>query len=79
MQKLNLEQWVTQLLATTDQELSCSDCFDFLSEYVERKAAPAELDARMKQVEQHLGQCRVCREEYEAMRGLLAEEAGDAT
>lgn len=77
MKKKNLEQWVLQVLATTDQELSCSDCFDSLAEYVEHELTHAKPDARMQQVAQHLNQCRVCREEYEMLRELASLEADD--
>jgi len=78
LKKRTLEGWVGQILATEDHELSCSECFDSLSVYVERELAQIEPDARMLQLEQHLGQCLVCREEYEMLRALVSGEAGDA-
>lgn len=79
MKKPSLEGWVAQLLATQEHEISCSDCFDSLSEYVDRELEQTEPDERMQQLAQHLGQCRVCREEYEMLRALVADESGDAT
>lgn len=75
--KPSLESWVTQILATQELELSCSECFDLLSEYVDREFAHRDPDARMPQLEQHLGQCRVCREEYEMLRALVATESAE--
>jgi hypothetical protein len=78
MKKPSLERWIGQLLATQDNEISCSDCFDSLSEYVDRELAQKEPDTRMQRLEQHLGQCRVCREEYEMLRELVSNETGGA-
>ena len=78
MKQPNLERWVTQILATNEQEISCSDCLERLSEYVERALAQSKPDARMLAVEQHIGQCRVCREEYEILRDLVLLESSNA-
>lgn len=72
----SLERWVTQILATEQDELSCSDCFDLLSEFVDRELARVSPDERMRQIEQHIRQCRVCREEHEMLRALVAHESG---
>lgn len=69
----SLERWVVQILETQDLEISCSDCFDLLSEYVDRELGHEIPDARMKQLEQHIGQCRVCREEYEMLRQFVSD------
>lgn len=79
VKKPSLERWVAQLLATQDREISCSDCFDWLSEYVDRELAHEKPDARMQQLAQHIGQCRVCREEYEMLRDLVADASGNST
>lgn len=79
MKKPSLDGWIAQILATQEHELSCSDCFDSLSEYVDRELAEQEPDERMQRLAQHLGQCRVCREEYAMLRALVADESGDAT
>lgn len=71
VKRFNLDRWVGQILSTEEQELSCSDCFDLISEYVEREQQHAALDARMTSLHQHLGQCRVCREEYEMLSDLV--------
>jgi uncharacterized protein with PIN domain len=71
------DRWLAQILATEENELSCSDCFDSLSEYVERELAQSAPDARMRQLGQHLAQCRVCREEYEMLRELATTDPRD--
>lgn len=78
VKKPGLEGWLAQLLATQEHEISCSECFDALSEYVDRELAQREPDERMQQLAQHLGQCSVCREEYEILRALAAAESGGA-
>lgn len=71
MKNTSLEGWVTRIMATQEQEISCSDCFDSLSEYVDAELAHQKPDERMRQLAQHLGQCSVCREEYEMLRELV--------
>lgn len=78
VKKPSLDDWVAQILATQEHEISCSDCFDSLSEYVDRELAHKDPDEHMQQLAQHLGQCRVCHEEYEMLRALVADESGDA-
>lgn len=73
MKHLNLERWVSQILATTEHELSCSECFDLISEYVDQENRRTALEPRMRALQQHLGQCRVCREEYEMLRELVQD------
>ena len=60
---------------TEDEEISCSECFDLVSEYVDLEIAGAAHGRRLPQLEQHLQQCRVCREEYEVLRDLARLEA----
>lgn len=79
MTKPNLERWVAQILETPEQEISCSECFDSLSEYVDRELAHEKMDAGMIQLQQHLKQCRVCHEEYEMLRQLVLHEPSDAS
>ncbi len=74
MANWNLERWLEQIYATEADEISCSDCFDLISEYVDRELEHAALDAQMQRVHQHLAQCRVCQEEYQVLRELAAEE-----
>ena len=77
MQDWNLERWLGQIYATEDQEISCTECFDWVSDYVDRELAHTPRGAQQERVHQHLGQCRVCREEYEMLRELAALESAD--
>ncbi len=80
MKNWNLERWLGQIYATEEEELSCSDCFDLISEYVDREVEHSPIDGQMQRVHQHLGQCRVCREEYQVLRELASQEQpGEST
>jgi anti-sigma factor RsiW len=74
---MKLEDWLRNIFNTEEQEISCTECFDLVSQYVDVELsgrAPAEL----AQVKQHLDQCPACREEYETLRDLrrLEDEGG---
>jgi hypothetical protein len=60
---------------TQEQELSCSECFDVLPQYVDLELAGAAPDRQVPLFAQHLEQCAVCREEYETVRELARLEA----
>ena len=68
--------WLLRLAARTqEQELSCSECFDVLPQYVDLELAGAAPDRQVSLFAQHLEQCAVCREEYETVRELARLEA----
>jgi len=71
------DAWIKNILATEDEEISCSDCFDLLSEYVDVEVTHRTVRENHLKVEQHLIQCQVCREEYEILRSLAQMDAGD--
>jgi hypothetical protein len=59
------------LTQDTEPWLSCSDCFDMLDEYVERRLAdPGYVDIAMAT---HLEACPACAEEAESLRALLLD------
>ena len=60
---------------TQEQELSCTECFDVLPQYVDLERAGAAPDRQVPLFPQHLEQCAVCREEYETVRELARLEA----
>lgn len=85
MQNSEFERWIRQIYDTREDEISCSDCFDRVSQYTDLavQVAGAEPLPCLRQGEQpcpvcgdlpclrqHLLQCRVCREEYETLRDL---------
>jgi predicted anti-sigma-YlaC factor YlaD len=60
---------------TDDEEISCAECFDLVSQYVDLEVAGQASDRTLVPLQQHLRQCGVCREEYEALRDLVRLEA----
>jgi hypothetical protein len=66
-----LRRLLQRLADTEDAEISCTECFDLVSGYVDLEASGQADDRTMPQLSQHLRQCGVCREEYEALRDLV--------
>jgi hypothetical protein len=75
---LRWHRLLRQLQETQDHELSCSECFDQLSDYVDLELAGQPVVERLPMLRQHLAQCGVCREEYQVLRELAqATEEGE--
>lgn len=72
------EKWLRSIYETREEEISCTECFDLVSQFVELEASGQDAAARMPQLRQHLDQCRACRDEYETLRDLrrLEDESG---
>jgi len=81
MKKDRFERWLNDIYTTQEDEISCTECFDQVSHYVELEFSSQDAAAAMPQVQQHLQHCRACREEYEALHDLrqLDEEAKGAS
>jgi len=75
VERSQFERWVRQIYATEEEEISCSECFDLVAQYVDLEIAGESADEKLPRLKQHLSQCRVCREEYEALRDLARLEA----
>ncbi|MGE5248794.1 MAG: anti-sigma factor family protein [Bacteroidota bacterium] len=74
---MKLEDWLKNIFSTQEQEISCTECFDLVSQFVDLELSGGDT-AGLAQVKQHLSQCPACREEYEALRDLRRmEEEGD--
>jgi len=71
------ERWLQNINHTQDEEISCSECFDLVSHFVEVELSGADAVASMPQLKQHLNQCPACREEYETLRDLQLLENED--
>jgi hypothetical protein len=56
---------------TEDAEISCAECFDLVSQYAELEAAGQADAGTLPALQRHLGQCGVCREEFEVLRDLI--------
>ena len=70
MRKDRFERWLKNIHHTQEQEISCSECFDQVSHYVDVELAGEDAAGRLPQLRQHLDQCAACREEYETLRDL---------
>ncbi len=65
-----LTNWMKLVHDTQEQEISCSECLDHVSQYVDLELVTGEAAQRMPQLKHHLDQCQVCREEYQVLRDL---------
>ncbi|HEX7975716.1 MAG TPA: hypothetical protein VF498_14995 [Anaerolineales bacterium] len=70
MKRDRLESWLQNIYHTQDEEISCTECFDLVSGFVELELSGENPAAKMPQVLQHLSQCSACREEYETLRDI---------
>jgi hypothetical protein len=70
VQKDRFERWLENIHNTRDEEISCSECFDLVSHFVDMELSGSDAAARMPQLKQHLDQCSACRSEYETLRDL---------
>lgn len=62
------------LAHTHPDEIDCDEWLDQVVEYLELAERGGPIPPRLRAVENHLGLCPECREEYEAMRRALGEE-----
>lgn len=74
MKSDRFERWLQNIYHTQDKEISCSECFDLVSHFVEVELAGEDAAAKMPQLKQHLNQCAACREEYETLHDLQSLE-----
>jgi hypothetical protein len=72
-----LDRLLQQVSATEPEEISCSECFDSLASAVERELAGVPATPLQARLAQHLGQCAVCREEYEVLRAFVQSTEAD--
>jgi hypothetical protein len=81
MRHKRFENWLKNIYATRDEEISCTECFDLVSRFVELEISGQDAAAKLPDVIQHLKQCPACQNEYETLRDLrrLEEEGGFAS
>ncbi|HMB21525.1 MAG TPA: hypothetical protein VKP08_01780 [Anaerolineales bacterium] len=70
MKKNHFERLLQNIYNTQEEEISCSECFDLVSHFVEVELSGADAAAQMPKVKQHLEQCPACHAEYETLRDL---------
>jgi len=69
--------WLRNIHDTREVEISCTECFDLTSRFVELESSGRDPAAELPQVKHHFDQCRACREEYETLRDLVNLEDQD--
>ena len=74
MKRNRFERWLQNISKTQDEEISCSECFDLVSHFVDVELSGEDAAVKMPQLKQHLDQCAACREEYETLRDLARLE-----
>ena len=74
MKRNRFERWLQNIYNTQDEEISCSECFDAVSHFVDVELSGQDAAAKMPRLKQHLDQCAACREEYETLRELARLE-----
>ncbi len=72
-----IEHLLQKVSDTEAEEISCSECFELLSAGVELELAGATSAPVFARLAQHLGQCGVCREEFETLRDFVGLGAED--
>jgi hypothetical protein len=74
MNRERFDAWLRNIYETQEVEISCTECFDLVSRFVELETSGRDAAAELPRVKQHLEQCRACREEYEMLRDLARFE-----
>ena len=78
MNRRRFENWLKNIYNTQEEEISCTECFDLVSRFVEVEASGQDAASQMPELKHHLDQCRACQDEYESLRDLrLLEEQGE--
>jgi hypothetical protein len=75
MNEQRLNDWINKILETEEDEISCSECFDLISSYVEHEESGKQRDQPGERIALHLKQCQACRDEYEMLRELAGLES----
>jgi len=73
----NFSKLLQHVHDTQETEISCSDCLDQVSQYVDLELANGDAIGQLPLVKQHLDQCLVCSEEYQLLHQLAVLEVED--
>ena len=74
MEPRRFESWLRNIYETQDEEISCTECFDLSSRFVDLETSGQNVVVELPQVKHHFDQCRACRDEYETLRDLVTLE-----
>jgi hypothetical protein len=69
------DEIVERLLGPGRPEIGCDECFAELDRYVERELGGHDPETDVPGMRAHLDGCPACREEYDSLRALLADQA----
>lgn len=72
-------EFLRQVALTREQEVDCGTCIENIGEYAETKLTGRDLDEALQSIEQHLGLCPECAEEYEALKKILETASREST
>ncbi|MBL7163565.1 MAG: hypothetical protein ISS57_13270 [Anaerolineales bacterium] len=62
-----LKKMARAIANTSNDEIGCDDCFEFIDIFVESELHGKNPAEAMHLVEEHLNHCMNCREEFEAL------------
>jgi hypothetical protein len=68
-------QSLERLLGPRSEEVSCEQCFETLDQFVELELAGEDAETALPGLPAHLEGCSACRQDYESLRALVAEES----
>jgi predicted anti-sigma-YlaC factor YlaD len=71
LDKTILKGIVRRIAHAHDDEIDCDQCFEVLDRFAELKLAGKRPAEALPLVEEHLQNCRYCREEFEALLTAL--------
>jgi hypothetical protein len=66
-----LKEMARGIAAARPDEISCRECFEQVDQFVEMTLAGRNAAQALPLVEDHLGRCKDCREEFEALLTAL--------
>ncbi|NIM24686.1 MAG: hypothetical protein GTO55_10615 [Armatimonadetes bacterium] len=70
-----LSRLIRQIGRTTQDEISCDDCFRSLDEFAEVVAQGGDASKLLPKIQQHLDLCGDCREEFQALLRVLEADS----
>jgi hypothetical protein len=76
MTQPDFDSFLWHIWKTEDEEISCTECFDLVPQYVDLEIAGGITNDTLPGLKQHLDCCAVCREEYETLRDLVRLDDG---
>lgn len=71
LESYQLRRLVRTIVTTRAEEIACDECFEQLDCFVEMTLAGVDAVQALPLVQDHLGRCQDCREEFEALLIVL--------